>query len=328
MTTSGLFDTLLLLALPASGKSEVRHFMRNGGDEKSEQTYHLGDTVQLDDFPYVHFLRMIDEHLEALGKARIFYANEEASFTERRDWGTLLQLVNQDYIVMTHLDAPTPPAGADHLFDRIDQARTAVGAATVFDSMDTELRSLLADRLSGEADRLNREIFGRRPSSLNGKTIVIEFARGGPDGASMPLPTTYGYAYAFSQLSEAILERAAVLYIWVTPEESRRKNRARANPDDPGSILNHMCPEDVMINEYGSCDMEHLLETSDKSGTVTVDAHGRRFHLPLARFDNREDLTTFVRDDDEWQSEDVNKLEGALSDALARLWETYETTRG
>ncbi len=328
MSSSGLFDTLLLLALPASGKSEVRHFMRHGGDEKSVQTYHLGDTVQLDDFPYVHFLRVVDESLESLGRERIFYADEEASFTERRDWGTLLQLVNQDYIVMTHLDMPTPPAGADHLFVRIDQARTAVGAATVFDAMDPDLRGLLADRLSGEADRLNNEIFGRRPSDLNGKTIVIEFARGGPDGASMPLPSTYGYSYAFSQLSEAILERAAVLYIWVTPEESRRKNRARCDPDDPGSILNHMCPEEVMLNEYGSCDMEHLLETSGRSGTVTVEAHGRRFQLPVARFDNRHDLTTFVRDEsDDWQAADIGKLEDALSDSLARLWESYETAR-
>ena len=71
--SDNLFDTLLLLALPASGKSEVRKFMREGTAAEAAANYHLGDTVQLDDFPYVHFLRCCDDALVSLGAPRAFY---------------------------------------------------------------------------------------------------------------------------------------------------------------------------------------------------------------------------------------------------------------
>jgi len=45
-----VFDTLLLLALPASGKSEVRTYLT----ARDPARFHMGPTVQLDDYPYVH----------------------------------------------------------------------------------------------------------------------------------------------------------------------------------------------------------------------------------------------------------------------------------
>ena len=75
------------------------------------------------------------------------------------------------------------------------------------------------------------------PDSFDGKTIIIECARGGPDGASMPLTGSDGYQYSLPMFCPEILENAAILYIWVTPEESRRKNADRADPNDPGSNL-------------------------------------------------------------------------------------------
>ncbi|MDY0001915.1 MAG: hypothetical protein RBU30_11515, partial [Polyangia bacterium] len=61
-------DTLLLLALPASGKSEARRFLLNFPLEQRLELFHISDTVQLDDFPYVHFMRCVDEELEKLGQ--------------------------------------------------------------------------------------------------------------------------------------------------------------------------------------------------------------------------------------------------------------------
>ena len=45
--------------------------------------------LQLDDFPYVHMMRRIDNELQAMGRgAGIFYPGEEP-FIDGRDWGTL-----------------------------------------------------------------------------------------------------------------------------------------------------------------------------------------------------------------------------------------------
>ena len=139
-----------------------------------------------------------------------------------------------------------------------------------------------------------------------------------------PLPEPHGYAYSLTQLAPEILESAAILYIWVTPEESRRKNAAREDPDDPGSILHHSCPLTVMLADYGVCDMTHLAETASQPGTVEIEAHGRTFHIPVAIFDNREDLTSCLRDEPEdWPAETVARLRAAISAALSDAWSRY-----
>ena len=86
---------VLLQALPASGKSEVRNFMANIEPERLKQEFHIGENLQLDDFPYVHMMRRIDNELQAMGHARVFYPGEEP-FIDGRDWGTLCCLLNED----------------------------------------------------------------------------------------------------------------------------------------------------------------------------------------------------------------------------------------
>ena len=71
---NNLFDIVLLLALPASGKSEIRHFLANVEAERLQKEFHFGATLQLDDFPYVHFMRRIDQECDKLGqKESIFH---------------------------------------------------------------------------------------------------------------------------------------------------------------------------------------------------------------------------------------------------------------
>ena len=85
---NNVFKVVLLQALPASGKSEVRNFMANIEPERLKKEFHIGENLQLDDFPYVHMMRRIDNELEAMGQARLFYPGEEP-FIDGRDWGTL-----------------------------------------------------------------------------------------------------------------------------------------------------------------------------------------------------------------------------------------------
>ena len=78
-----------------------------------------------------------------------------------------------------------------------------------------------------------------------------------------------------------------------------------------------------MINDYGTCDLAHLLEVSSEPGTVEITSEGQTFNIPTARFDNRHDLTTFVRDADEWNQTDTQALENGLAGSLKELWAKY-----
>jgi hypothetical protein len=75
-----------------------------------------------------------------------------------------------------------------------------------------------------------------------------------------------------------------------------------------------------MVNDYGCDDMAWLVETSGKTGTVAVEAHGRTYHLPVGRFDNRVDKTSFLRNDQkDWKPDEVRAIHDGLKGALDEL---------
>lgn len=319
-----IIETVLLLALPASGKSEVRRYLDLLPEDECRRRYHLGPTVQLDDYPYVHLMRVIDDALAADGAKRQFFAAPDQGYADPVDWETLIALVNEDFADLAAGKRREPEAPASWLIERIDRARELVGGAAPLAELDSERLRLVEDAIAGEAAELmaawNRDL----PPTLDGRTVVIEFARGGPDGSGFPLPAHFGYLASLARLSAEILDRTAILYIWVTPEQSRAKNRERAKPGANGSILFHGVPEHVMLNDYGCDDLGWLLERSDHPGTVRVESRGRTFYVPTARFDNRTDLTTFLREDRaDWKSEDLEQLEDGLSQTFDRLWKLY-----
>ncbi|MAE72409.1 MAG: hypothetical protein CME06_18305 [Gemmatimonadetes bacterium] len=312
--------TVLLLALPASGKSEVRRYLAQLSPEECARDFHMGETVQLDDFPYVHLMRRIDEELESLGKARRFYVSGNDTFTDKRDWGTLIELINGDYENLVSRRTVPLEGAAEHFFDRLDASGAKVGIEARVASFDPDTRAAIATALETEVRDLYSEQNNALPESLEGKTVVIEFARGGPDGSDMPLPPPHGYLYSVAQLSPAILENASILYIWVTPEESRRKNDARTDPNDPGSILHHGVPMSVMLGEYGCDDLEWLEANATREGAIDIAAGGMTYQIPVGRFDNRVDKTTFIREErGEWDPADVAVVHEGLKGALDRL---------
>jgi hypothetical protein len=313
-------DTLLLLALPASGKSELRRYFTHLAPQVAEDDLHLGPTVQLDDYPYVHMMRRIAQELALMGEDPVFFDHDASSFAEPRDWGTLIHLINEDYRLLgSHPVRPASPAR--WLFDRFDRARLAANAEPALSECDSDRRDRLAEVLDDEALELWTGLADSLGSWGEGDTVIIEFARGGPDGATMPLAAPAGYAYSLGQLSDEILARSSILYVWVTPDESRRRNNERARPGRAGdaSILHHGVPEAVMLGDYGSDDLPWLIEQG-AGEVVWVVTDGGATGVPVAVFDNRSDHTSFLRGDpDRWSAAAISALHAELQVAFDRL---------
>ena len=69
--------TLLILALPASGKSELRRYLASLDIEVSAAELGVGPIVQLDDYPYVHLMRRISQTLRSLDGRSVFFASDD-----------------------------------------------------------------------------------------------------------------------------------------------------------------------------------------------------------------------------------------------------------
>ena len=110
-----------------------------------------------------------------------------------------------------------------------------------------------------------------------GSTAIIEFSRGSEHG---------GYRSALPNLSDAILQQAAILYIDVSWEESLRKNRRRFNPARPDSILEHGLPDAKLERLYRRDDWRELRLPA--KGRLEIGGH----RVPYVVFDNEDDVTT------------------------------------
>ena len=317
-----VIDILLLLALPASGKSELRRYMEELDPTASRDDLHIGPTVQLDDYPYVHMMRRIGEKVREAGDAPVFFASVDGPFLDPGDWATLIHLVNFDYAELTDPpDELVTGTAAEWLFSRMDRARALAGLPPAIADLHPMTRKRLLSGLENEARTVFDDKLAAIPADLDDTTVVIEFARGGPEGSSLPLPTPYGYQHALSLLSKEILQRASILYVWVEPEDSRRKNRERALPgrDGDASILHHGVPEEVMRKEYGTDDLMWLLAQGGGS-FVFVEKGEERFGIPTGVFDNRADLTSFLRaDPGDWSQVEIRQLHRELVNAIAGL---------
>lgn len=318
---SDLLDLVLLVALPDSGKSDLRRYIGSLADEQARQDMHVGPLVRLHDVEYRRFMRRIDAVLDELGQPCVYFAGSDRPFLDAWDWGTLARLVAMDDADLRAARVHEPASAARFLMERMDEAAMLAGARIKLSVLDEPLRAQLIEELEAEALELVREKNNVFAGGAEDKTVIVEFARGGPRGAHMPLAPPLGYAYAFSQLSSEMLERAVVYYVWVTPEQSLRKNEARSAPEDRLAGLHRGVPRSVMLHDYGCDDMDWLLASSGREGAILVTAGGRDFVLPAARFDNREGRTSFVRRPRaDWKDEQVASIHGELRRGLDVLW--------
>ena len=164
-----ILDTVLLLALPASGKSEVRRYLHLLSPKVCGEEFHMGPTVQLDDFPYVHLMRRIDDELEKMGMARVFFKSGDRPFIDPRDWGTLIQLVNEDYADLVAHKALKPASVAPFLFERIDAAAAKTGIPARLAPLDAGVRAKAANAAT---HRTRRSRISSRPTLWRMRSVL------------------------------------------------------------------------------------------------------------------------------------------------------------
>lgn len=124
-------------------------------------------------------------------------------------------------------------------------------------------------------------------------TTLVEFARGGDDAIQ----------HALSFLSDEMLNKASLMYIRVSYEESVRKNRRRAKKGQEDSILYHSLPDEKMEYYYKTNDWEKL-EAKDPN-YIEVKGH----KIPYAVFENMPEKTL-----------DPKLIGGELERVTSKLW--------
>ncbi|MBN2044523.1 MAG: hypothetical protein JW757_05840 [Anaerolineales bacterium] len=135
------------------------------------------------------------------------------------------------------------------------------------------LWDVLIQRICLEYEKKLRD----KPNYHTEKTTIIEFSRGSQHG---------GFKRAFEHLSQEVVEKLAVMYIDVSWEESRRKNRARFNPEKPDSILEHGLSDNKLEVLYKETDWDEVRAASP----THLNIQGVR--VPYAVFENEDDVTT------------------------------------
>lgn len=97
MSMPEIFHKIILLGRPASGKSEVIHYLKNTSDADRVKRFHLGKIVEIDDFPMLWTWFEEDAILEKkFGKPRI-HTDDEGYFKEKYLWHLLIERISLEY---------------------------------------------------------------------------------------------------------------------------------------------------------------------------------------------------------------------------------------
>lgn len=141
------------------------------------------------------------------------------------------------------------------------------------DFLHPSLWHLLIERLDLEYNKRRRD----DPAYHAHATTLVEFSRGSQSG---------GYAAALAHLGPDLLQRAAILYVHVSYQESLRKNRLRFNPQRPDSILEHSLSDEKMEHLYKEDDWARI--APGQEGLIELGP----VRLPYVVFENEDDVTT------------------------------------
>jgi hypothetical protein len=90
------FNTLLLIARPAAGKSEIIHFLRSMPLPERISRFHIGKFEEIDDFPMLWTWFEEDALLEQMGHERL-HTTRDGYFKYPHLWNLLIERISLEY---------------------------------------------------------------------------------------------------------------------------------------------------------------------------------------------------------------------------------------
>jgi hypothetical protein len=90
------FKTLLLIARPAAGKSEVINYLKHTPVEERIARFHIGAFTEIDDFPMLWAWFEEDALLERMGHPRV-HTDSEGYFSQVYLWDVLIERIGLEY---------------------------------------------------------------------------------------------------------------------------------------------------------------------------------------------------------------------------------------
>jgi hypothetical protein len=87
------FERIALVGRPAAGKSEVIDYLKKTEHEERIRRFHIGDFVEIDDFPFIWERFLDDDILSRLGMERMF-TDAKYYFKDERIWDFFLRKID------------------------------------------------------------------------------------------------------------------------------------------------------------------------------------------------------------------------------------------
>jgi len=91
-----IFQTLILIARPAAGKSEVIHYLKALPPQERRHHFHIGFLDEIDDFPMLWTWFEEDDLLSRMGKPRL-HSDGDGYFLWPHLWDLLIQRISLEY---------------------------------------------------------------------------------------------------------------------------------------------------------------------------------------------------------------------------------------
>ena len=91
-----IFQSIILTARPAAGKSEVIDFLKKLSPDERRERFHIGQIAEVDDFPYIWEKFEEDDIFTKYGRERL-YSDEKYWFKDPWLWDFFLEKMNIAY---------------------------------------------------------------------------------------------------------------------------------------------------------------------------------------------------------------------------------------